>query len=79
MKRLKVSHVILVIVIAWLIILAPYVIDALNVSTRFLGVPLTVWLAVIAFAMCLIVNAFAVRHTWETFDAPEGDHEEVQQ
>lgn len=79
MKRLKVGHVVLVIVIAWLLILLPYFVPALNVSTRIFGIPLTMWLAIIAFAMCLIVNAFAVRSTWETFDDDDStdDSEEV--
>ena len=68
MKHLKPGHVVLVIVIAWLIIVAPYFIPALNVSTRIIGIPVTVWLAILAFSICLITNVFAVRYTWETFD-----------
>ena len=72
MKKLKVGHVVLAIVIAWLLILLPYFVPALNVSTRIVGIPLTMWLAIIAFALCLVVNAIAVRGTWETFDDDEG-------
>ena len=75
MKRLKVGHVVMVIVIAWLLILLPYFVPALNVSTRILGIPLTMWLAIIAFAMCLVVNAFAVRGTWETFDDDDSTYD----
>lgn len=73
MKNLKVGHVILVIVLGWLIVIAPYLIPALNVSTRIIGIPLTVWLAIIAFAMCLFVNVIAVRYTWVTFDDSEDE------
>lgn len=68
MKRMTVHHVIAVIIIAWIVVLLPYFIPALNVSTRFLGIPPTVWLAIIAFAMCIVINALAVHFTWETFD-----------
>lgn len=68
MKRMTVHHVIAVIIIAWIVVLLPYFIPALNVSARFWGIPFTVWIAIIAFAICLVINALAVHFTCETFD-----------
>lgn len=79
MKRLKPGHVVLVIVIAWLIIVAPYFVPALNVSTRIIGIPVTVWLAILAFTMCLVTNFFAVRYTWKTFDDEEEETEKEEE
>ena len=75
---MKAKHVFIAIVISWLVVLVPYVIPALNVSTRFLGVPVTVWVAIIGIAIPLVVNEIAYHKTWELFDVEQSGDKEVE-
>lgn len=68
MKNLNVKHVIIVVLLSWAVALSPFFIPALNVTTPVLGIPITVWIAIIAFAMNLIINALAVKYAWDDFD-----------
>ena len=77
MKKFNIVHVVIAIIISWIIIFLPYFVPTLNTPARFLGIPATVWLALVAFLICLIVNALAVRYTWETFDEEDAPEEEA--
>lgn len=68
MRKLNVVHVILVVLCSWAVALSPFLIPALNVTTQILGIPVTVWIAIIAFAMNLIINALAVKYAWDDFE-----------
>ena len=72
---MKAIHVFIAIIISWLIVLAPYFVPALNVSTRIIGIPVTVWVSIVAFALCLVVNELAFHKTWEIFDDEDEDAE----
>ena len=71
MRNLNIKHVIIVILFSWAVALSPFFIPALNVTTQILGIPVTVWIAIIAFLMNLIINALAVKYAWDDFDEDE--------
>lgn len=72
---MKVKHVLVAILVGWILVLMPYFVPALNVSTRFLGIPLTLWLSILAFVLCIVVNEIAFRQTWEIFDCDKEESE----
>ncbi|MCC8026074.1 MAG: hypothetical protein LIP16_12365 [Clostridium sp.] len=77
MSRLNVKHVVIVILLSWAVALSPFFIPSLNVTTQILGVPVTVWIAIIAFAMNLVINALAVKYAWDDFDEDDSEEKEV--
>lgn len=74
-KIMKVKHILIAILVGWILVLMPYFIPALNVSTRIIGIPLTLWLSILAFVLCVVVNEIAFRQTWETFDCDPEESE----
>lgn len=74
-NAMKVTHIVVAIIISWLVVLSPYIIPALNVTTRIFGIPLTIWISIIVFAICLVVNEIAFHKTWVIFDQEESSCE----
>lgn len=68
MAWLNVKHVVIVILISWCTACAPFLVPALNTTKQVLGLPVTVWVAVVTFAIDLVINALAVKYAWDDFD-----------
>lgn len=68
MSRLNVRHVVIVVLLSWFVALSPFFVPALNVTTQIIGIPVTVWIAILAFGMNLVINELAVKYAWDDFD-----------